>query len=156
MKFEIFKQLEEKVTDYNACCAEALNAEQNARGMLAAVEKRIESNKASTEERKKELTKQINSPDKSETVRRIARMELDKLEKMTFKATEEERKAIADEILMSRNAMKDADRDEIKKAFAGAKDELENIRLQTVGQKGLDFTLIERYLDDYEEKLSRL
>jgi hypothetical protein len=156
MNFGIFKDLEGKVNDYMTCCEEARNAERNAKELLTAVEKRIESNRASTQARINELKAQINTPDKSETVRRVAAMELKTLESKTFTATDEERKAITDEILMSRSAMRDADRGDIKNTFAEAKDELESIRLQTVGANGLDFTLMERWLAGIEDKLAKL
>lgn len=153
MNIAKFKKLEEVVNEFNMCWDEATRAEQTAREIIAAVQARIENDKNTTAERVAYLQSKIKDMGNSETVRRVASMELKAIETKSYGITAEERKAIETEINKGRVAMADARKIQVREALQEAEEEIKAARKECLGR---DFVLLERGIESQENELLKM
>ena len=152
MNIAKFKKLEEVVNEFNMCWDEATRAEQTAREIIAEVQARIENDKKIAAERIGYLKSKIANMENSETVRRVASMELKAIEAKSYGITTEEREAIETEINKGRTAAADARKIPVREVFQEAKEELEAAKNECVKE----FVLYERWIESLENKLLRM
>lgn len=153
MNIAKFKKLEEVVNEFNMCWDEATRAEQTAREIIAAVQARIENDKNTTAERVAYLQSKIKDMRNSETVRRVANMELKAIESKSYGITAEEREAIETEINKGRAAMVDARKIKVREALQEAEEEIKVARKECLGR---DFVLLERGIESRENELLKM
>ena len=153
MNIAKFKKLEEVVNEFNMCWAEATRAEQTAREIIAAVQARIENDKNTTAKRVAYLQSKIKDMGNSETVRRVASMELKAIESKSYGITAEEREAIETEINKGRAAMADARKIKVREVLQEAEEEIKVARKECLGR---DFVLLERGIESQENELLKM
>lgn len=153
MNIAKFKKLEEVVNEFNMCWEEAIRAEQTAREIIAAVRERIENDKNTIEDRVSCLQNKIKDVGNSETVRRVASMELKAIEAKNYGITAEEREAIETEINRGRAAMADARKIKAREALQEAEEEIKAARKECLGR---DFVLLERGIEGRENELLKM
>jgi hypothetical protein len=156
MNIAKFENLDALTEEYNMCWNEAKKADQEAKEILAAVKARIENEKKTASDRITSLKNQITDSGKSETVRRVAALELSGLEGKKYTITEEERAEVRQAIDRGRAALSDARKVSITEALKEAEAEIKAARAETIGCTSKDFVLCGRWLDERDNELSRL
>jgi hypothetical protein len=156
MNKEVFEKLDEAATEYNMCWNVAKNADREAIELIAAVRARIENDRKTTANRITILKNQIADMGKSETVRRVAAMELSELEKKKITITTNEKKAIQQAIEHGRAAISDVNKIQIRDAIHDAEEEIKAVKSDTLANIGKDFELCAKWLDSRENELSKL
>lgn len=153
MNIAKFNKLEEVVNEFNMCWDEATRAEQTAREIIVAVRERIEKDKKAIAGRVSYLQSKIKDNGNSETVRRVASMELKAIESKRYGITAEEREAIETEINRGRAAMADAGKIKVREALREAEEEIKAARKECLGR---DFVLLERGIEGRENELLKM
>lgn len=153
MNIAKFNKLAEVVNEFNMCWDEATRAERTAKEIIAAVKERIENDKSTTAERMAYLQSKIKDTGNSETIRRVASMELKAIEAKHYGITAEEREAIEAEINRGRAAIADARKIKVREALQDAEEELKAARKECLGR---DFVLLERGIESRENELLKM
>ena len=153
MNIAKFNKLVEVVDEFAMCWDEATRAEQTAREIIAEVQARIKNDKSTTADRVAYLQGKIKDMGNSETVRRVANMELKAIESKSYGITAEEREAIEAEINRGRAAMADARKIKVREALQEAEEEIKASRKECLGK---EFVLLERSFESRENELINL
>lgn len=134
MKIEVLKQLHADYLDvqkiYNTAHGEA-------KAITAAVAARIKGERERNEARIADLQTQANDPARSESVRRLARLEIEKLGAATYGPNEGEIGAFNEQINIAQTATSDAEkiRNRSRELFSDAADELARMRKDILGDE---------------------
>ena len=138
MKFEVFKNLEETATDYRAVFLAIQTANREGNDITSSVAARITAERRQAETRATELGATIRDATRSETIRKMAALELERLNGQTYGPTDIEREAFDDAISELEQAAADAKTLQAKLTglLKEARDELEEIRKTTIHNTG--------------------
>lgn len=144
---EVFDKLEALATDDKTAFLAIRASQRAARDVLNAIGERFKTEHAQAEDRASELWAKIDDPACSETVRRMARAELEALGLKTFESTSAELKAFEDALQDLDQAIADAGtlRKQIADQLKAATEAIAEIRNQTIGSQTNDLTLLSRY-----------
>lgn len=134
MKFEVFKMLEETATDYRAVLLAIRTANREAEDVIASVKFRLTSERLQAAARAAELTAQIDDPTRSETIKRMARAELESLVQHVYRPTDAESAAFNAALAELEQATGDARalQTRLYNLLKEAQGELEEIRKSTI------------------------
>ncbi len=116
-----FDRITQMHGDYNLTVQQLKEADKAAHDIVGAVRSRLQADREQTTARTAHLTAQAADLSRSETVRRVAEMELAQLRSRTVTATEEETAAFEAELRKAETAKKDAA--EIQRQMRGALNE---------------------------------
>lgn len=151
MKLTIIERLH---TEYLACWTVYDAAHGEARQIAAAASARIKNERERNETRIANLQTQASDPARSESVRRLARLEIEKLGAATYGPNEGEIEAFNEQISIALTAISDAEgiRDRSRELFSDAADELAQMRKVILGdeRKILAPRWLEGCLKDFE------
>lgn len=158
MNMDIFKKVEDAAKDYNACWNAAVSANNAAREIISAVKERIEAEKQQDHKRVEELKASCKDSSKSETVRKMARLELEQIQARNYKITEAESRALFMEIQNGKKAIADGAKliPFMRDALWNATDELNRIKADTCGSSAKDFSLAAQWLGNTEKEAGNL
>lgn len=152
MKLTILERLH---TEYSGCWTIFDVAHSEAKEIAAAAGARIKSERERNEARIADLQTQASDPARSESVRRLARLEIEKLGAATYGPNEGEIEAFNEQISIAQTATSDAKkiRDRSRELFSDAADELAQMRKAVLGDERE--SLAPRWLDgclkDFEQ-----
>lgn len=90
------KQLDKLADDYKLTCLSIRASKGEAAEIMAAVGERIQQEQAHNEEHRAELQAAVDDKSRSEVVRKMAALELERLEGLTPTVTQEERALFAE------------------------------------------------------------
>lgn len=158
MNMNAFEQVQEHAEEYITCWNEAKEANSAAKEIIAAVRDRIAAEKEQDRQRADELKARCADSTKSETVQRVARLELEKIRAKTYGITEDERKALAAEIERGKAAVSDGSHlmQTVRDAIWNASEELATAKQETYGDGKKDFTLAARWIEGTAAEAARL
>lgn len=152
MKLTIIERL---YTEYLGCWTVYDAAYGEATQIAAAAGARIKSERERNEARIADLQTQASDPARSESVRRLARLEIEKLGAATYGPNEGEVETFNEQISAANVAISDAStiREQCRQLFSDAADELAQMRKVILGDERK--TLAPRWLDrcrnDFEQ-----
>ena len=131
----IFEEFINLCGDFAACQAAYLDAHERAKDILGAVKNRLEAERAQTSARVAELEVQTQDPGRSETVRRMAALELAQLQARTYTVTKDEQAAFADAVNDAETAVRDMRQlsRKIREAIDSLNEEIKQMRANTLG-----------------------
>lgn len=134
MKFEVFNMLEETATDYKRVLSAIRAANREAEDITASVKFRLTSERLQAAARAAELTAQIDDPTRSETIKRMARAELESLVQHVYRPTDAEGAAFTAALAELEQATGDARalQTRLSNLLKEAQAELEQIRKSTI------------------------
>lgn len=140
MKYKEFERLEQISIDYEVCFLAIRAAQTEGRELIAAIQDRIAGERERDQARAEELMAQFSDKSRSETVRKIAAQELERLQRATYHETVEERAALEECTRELDKSLSDAGktRDELAAALRAAKAAIETIRAKSYEGKDLD------------------
>lgn len=144
MKYREFERLEQLSEDYEICFLAIRAAQTEGRDLLAAIQARIASERDRDQARADELKAQLSDKSRSETVRRIAAQELERLQRTEYHETAEERAAFEECTKELDKALLDAEKTkrELADALRAAKAAIETIREKSSEGKDLDIARV--------------
>ena len=136
----VFKKLEQLHADFTITKAAYDAARHETEDMISATSERLQMERDLAASRIAELEQTANDPDRSDTVRRVAAAELEKIRKQRIAATPEEQAAVAELIKQQQSAVSDFKRiqREIREAISAAKGQIEAIRAEVLGSWDVD------------------
>lgn len=136
----IFEEFTSLCADFTVCRTAFLDAHERAKDVMDAVKARLEAERAQAAERIAALEQQQGDPARSETVRRMAALELDQLQARTYAATGDEQAAFAEAVNDAETAVRDMRRlqREIRQAFDDLNAELKRLRAETLGNQSVE------------------
>lgn len=158
MKFDVFTRLESAIEDYNLSVLGAKAARRDAEELAKALAERKQTERERTESRKEELSRKIDDPATTTTVRRMLQGELSELEAANYGLTEEETVMFNAAVEELRRAVQDTRTayEAAKNALRDAKATIEEVRQSINGYADLD--LLARSPDvvgaDFEKMLA--
>ena len=119
-------------------------------------EERMQSEREEVAQKLQQLTERQSDTSRSETVRRLAGIELSKLQTWKPSVTVEEREAFAAAVKDAETAIRDMRKiqTEIRTAFEETNKWLKKCRAETLGDEGI--TLYPSWIDSEKERFSRL
>lgn len=149
------KQLDQLAEDYRLTALSIKVAKDEATEILDAMTARIEQEQAHNEERRTELQTAVNDKSRSDVVRKMAGLELDRLEGLTPTVTLEERALFAEKINEANAAISELKK--IESQLAAARSDLkrridEDFRLSNLSK--LDALLLSRHVEAVQEKFT--
>lgn len=132
--FDRIAQLKE---DYAITRGQLMGAHNSARDIVGAVRSRLEADREQTAARTTQLEAQAADPERSETVRRVAEMELTRLRSRTVAATAEETAAFEEQLAICETAKKDAVKiqQQMRTALSEVDKEIKAIRAAVLGDQ---------------------
>ena len=150
-----FKKLLQLHEDFTITLAAFNAARHETKDMISATSERLQMEKDLAASRAAELEQTANDPDRSDTVRRVAAVELEKIRKQRVAATPEEQAAVKELILQQQAAIHDlykietATREAIRSV---------NIRVEEIRNDVLrfDIKLRETWIPGQEKEFARL
>jgi len=151
-----FKKVTQLKEDYDIAHLQLMSAHNDARDIVNAVSSRLEADIEQTDSRAAKLEAQAADTERSETVRRVASMELSKLRLKTFSPTEEEAAAFGEQIELLREARRDAlnVQEKMSSAIIEAEQALKEIQSAVVGDESI--MLSERWAEGLQEAFNKL
>lgn len=152
----IFEEFTSLCGDFSTCQAAFHDAHERAQDIFVAVKSRLEVERAQTAERIAALEQQQGDPARSETVRRMAAMELAQLQARTYAVTKDEQAAFAEAVNDAETAVRDMRRlqREIRQAFDDLNAELKRLRAETLGNQSVE--LYGRWTEGVRRDFDRL
>ncbi len=150
----IFEELESLHSDYLLIANQIKIHSNNVKEIKAAISSRIESEQEQKAKRIEELETKCNGA--NETVRSIAKIELERLKEYTPKALPEEIQACKNEIAAFETALIDLRklRKSIETAIDEANDKIRKMRAATLGDKG--YAVYDNWLSGCRSTLENL
>jgi len=139
MKYPEFERVEQLSEDYEICFLAFRAAEREGVDLLNAIRSRITAEQESDKARADELRKQSADSSRSETVRRVAAQELERLQTVEYHVTEIEWNAL-DEISQELSkSLSDAARirEELNDALNAARTALDGIKKKSYNKKDI-------------------
>lgn len=155
---DIFDQLKTVASDHETLWAVFRSSEQAAQDVAAAVRERIRRDKQAQAEMVATLTAQSQDSARPEVIRRLAKQELSRLETRTFGPSD-------DEINAFNGAVRDASvalgdfihlESKLRELFQKAKEELDDLRKNTLGNTSRDWELARNRLERTQKELDRV
>ncbi len=140
MKYEVFSKLESAAIDNRTCYLAIRAAERETQEIIAAIDNRLTAEREQANSRTAELETQLADPERSETVRHMARLELDKLRGQSYAPTPEEKAAFEASVAELETALQDAIkvREDLTDLLREAKETLDKIRHERYEKMDLD------------------
>lgn len=154
MNIEVFERVNQLAKDAETCWNEANAAYKGSHEIISAVRERIEREKTSDAKRIEELQRQASDPTRSETLKRVAAMELETLQAKTYKINDAELAVATKEISRGRQALKDLRKIPMRDTIKEAENALKELRANTLGKH--DTSRIDNILDKDEEYLRKM
>lgn len=150
--FETFASL---CSDFDTCRGALLVSHERAKDVLGAVKDRLEAERTQTAERITALEKQAHDPGRSETARRLALLELERLQGRIYEVTADEKTAFAEAIHDAETAAQDMRRlkVEIRQAISDLDATVKQLRKDTLG---FDVDLSSTRTEGIKQKFDRL
>lgn len=150
----IFEELESLHSDYLLIANQIKIHSNNVKEIKAAISSRIESEQKQTAKRIEELEIKCNGA--NETVRSIAKIELERLKEYVPEALPEEIQACKNEIVAFETALNDLRklRKSIETAIGEANDRIRKMRAATIGDKG--YAVYDNWLSGCRSTLANL
>lgn len=152
----IFEEFTSLCGDFSTCQAAYLDAHGRAKDVLVAVKGRLEAEQTQTAARMAELETQKQDPGRSETVRRMAGLELARLKTLPAPSvTAEERAAFLEEYNGAVVALRDLGElnGKIREAIDTVNAEVKKLRGETLGY---DMELCSRWIEGIQRDFDRL
>lgn len=152
----IFEEFTSLCGDFAVCQTAYLDAHGRAKDVLGAVKSRLEAEQTQTAARMAELEAQKQDPGRSETVRRMAALELKQIKNRAASApTPEEIEAFQQEITTADDAVRDMRvlKQKVREAIDAVNAEVARLRGETLGH---DTDLRIRWLDRLKQEFDRL
>lgn len=151
----IFEKFTGLCSDFDTVRGALLVSHERARDVLGAITGRLEAERRQTAERVKALEEQTHDPDRSETVRRMALLELERLQARTYEVVENEKAAFAEAIHDAKTATQDMRRlkVEIRQAISDIDATIRQLRADTLG---FDVDLSSTWTEGIQQKFDRL
>ena len=152
----IFKNLDQLHKDFTITLAAYDAARHETKDMISATSERLQMEKDIAASRAAELEQTANDPDRSDTVRRVAAVELEKIRKQRVAATPEEQTAVAELINQQLTAITDLKhlQGEVRATIRAAKEQIETIRAKVLGSWDVD--MAPKFINDLEKEFARL
>ena len=150
--FETFSAL---CADFDTCRGALLVSHERAKDIFSAVRDRLKAERAQASARIAELEAQKQDPERSETARRMAVLELERLQGRIYVATEDEKTAFAEAIHDAETAAQDMRRlkVEIRQAISDLNATVKQLREET---PGFDVDLSSTWTEGIKQKFDRL
>lgn len=151
----IFEEFAGLCADFDVCKGALLVSHERAKDVLGAITGRLEAERRQTAERIRALEKQAHDPGRSETMRRIAALELERLQGRAYAVTEDERTAFTEAIHDAETAAQDMRRlkVEIRQAISDLDATVKQLREDTLG---FDVDLSSTWTEGIQKKFDRL
>lgn len=152
----VFEEFTSLCADFSTCQAAYLDAHERAKDILDAVKNRLEAERAQTAERIVVLEHQQGDPAHSETVRRMAALELNRLKNLPVPSvTAEERAVFLEEYNGAVIALRDLGelKEKIREAINAVTAEVKRLRGETLGY---DTELCGRWIERIQRDFDRL
>ena len=152
----VFEEFTSLCMDFSVCRTAFLDAHERAKAVMVAVKDRLEAERAQAAERIAALEQQQGDPARSETVRRMAALELDRLKSLPVPSvTAEERAVFLEEYNGAVTALRDLGelRAKIREAIDAVNAEVKRLRGETLGQ---DMDLCGRWIERIQRDFDRL
>ena len=132
-----FEHLLQLYQDYSLTWAAFKNSRSVAEEVISCVSDRLDREREDISIKAGNMSDIISDKERSETVRRMAQSELNRLEQHSFSVTLEEAEAFDEAVANAETALSDLRnlRDSIKKAIDDVKNCIEQIRADTVGNQ---------------------
>ena len=152
----VFEQLMQSCEDVDTCGLSFRASRDAAKEICGAVRDRLESEREQAAARIAELETQQQDLGRSETVRRMAGMELEQLRGRTYAVTEEEQAAFDAEIGQAETALVDLRKAQagVREAIVAVTEEVNRLRLEALGHQDTD--LMARWLEGVRTDFDRL
>lgn len=152
----VFKKLEQLHADFAITMAAYDAARHETKDMISATSERLQMERDLAASRIAELEQTANDPDRSDTVRRVAAAELEKIRKQQIAATPEEQEAVAELLKQQHTAFTDLKRlqDEARVAISAAKEQIESIRAEVLGSWSV--SLAPNHIKGQEKEFAQL
>lgn len=150
------KQLDQLADDYRLTALSVKVAKGEAAEILDAITARIQQEQAHNEERRAELQTATEDKSRSQTVRKVAALELERLEGLTPTVTQEERALFAEKINEANAALSELRKYE--KQLTAARSDLkrridEDFKLSALSK--FDALLLSRHVEGVQERFER-
>ncbi len=131
-------------------------AEKSAKEIITTVEERIETDRRQNESRIAELEAKSKDFSKSETVRHLAEIELNKYKAYTFGVTSEERTEFETQIATGKTAVHDLLKlkEEMRTAIDEANEHIQKMRADTLGN--MLFDTLKSCIDDAPSQFEKM
>ncbi len=159
--FGIFDQLRKCCEDYDVLWLENETKKQSVEELASAIRGRVARDRKANASRIADLEARMSDTSRSDTVRRVAEMELAKLKALTFTPTDEEIAMLEDEVKLHEQVYNDARilHKKIGDLYSGARHEINKI-IEWIcnhpGCGGYQYEHFEHSLRDSENALHRL
>lgn len=152
------KQVATLADEYNACWSAANAANDAAKEMITAVRGRITAEKERDTARLDELQARCEDLETSETVKQVAKMEMQQIKARKYGITETERTTLQAELDKVQAAIEDGTQltKKLRESVWNATEEINSIKAETYGNAGKDFTLAARWLEGTTKEAARL
>ena len=149
----VFKKLEQLHADFTVTMAAYDAAHHETKDMISATSERLQMERDLAASRAAELEQTANDLGRSDTVRRVAAAELEKIRKQRIAATPEKQAAVAELIKQQQTAVSDFKRlqGEVRAAISAAKEQIEAIRAEVLGSWGAD--MAPGFIQDQENEI---
>ena len=131
----VFEGFTSLCADFTVCRTAFLDAHERAKDVMDAVKARLEAERAQAAERIAALEQQQGDPARSETVRRMAALELAQLQARTYAVTKDEQAAFAEAVNDAETAVRDMRQlsRKIREAIDSLNEEIKQMRANTLG-----------------------
>lgn len=151
----IFEDFTRLCADFSTCRTAYLDAYERAKDVFGAVKSRLEAEQAQTAARMAELETQKRDLVRSETVRRMAALELSQLQTRIYAVTEDEQAAFAEAVNDAGVAVRDMHqlRVKIRKAISDLNEAVKRMRAESLG---FDVDMCDTWLDGIRRDFDRL
>ena len=151
----IFEEFAGLCADFDICKGALLVSHERARDILGAVRDRLEAERAQTAERITALEEQTHDSSRSETARRLALLELERLQARAYVVAEDEKAAFAEAIHDAETAAQDMRqlRGKIRQAIGDLNATVKQLREDTLG---FDVDLSSTWTEGIKQKFDRL
>ena len=152
----VFKKLEQLHADFTVTMAAYDAARHETKDMISATSERLQMERDLAASRVAELEQTANDLERSDTVRRVAAAELEKIRKQRIAATPEEQAAVVELIKQQQNAVSDLKRlqGEARAAISAAKEQIESIRAEVLGS--WDVSLAPNHIQGQKKEFATL
>ncbi|MCD8051278.1 MAG: hypothetical protein LUE89_06325 [Clostridiales bacterium] len=150
------KQLDQLASDYRLTALSVDVAKKEAAEILDAISARIQQEQAHNEERRAELQAAVDDKSRSEVVRKMAGLELERLEGTTPTVTQEERALFAEKINEANAALSELRKigSQLTAARSALKRQVdEDFKLSSLSK--FDALLLSRHVEGVQERFER-
>lgn len=153
-----FKQVATLADEYNSCWSAINEANYAADQMIDAVKERITDEKKRDAERLAELQKRCADTETSETVKKMAMIEMNQIKERLYTTTDFELDTINYELDTMAQAIEDGRQiaKKLRESVWNATEEINKVKAETYGNEGKDFNLADHWLEDADKKVDRL